>query len=194
MPEFILEDIAEYFITCIRVFRNFTTWFSLKDIIPLIVLLVGSPSYVKNPYLRARLLEILYELVLLPKVEDLSTVRVLMETDKYFCRDFSSVLFQMYIDIEHTGSHTQFYRKFPVREYIREILTFMWKSPILRDCIIKASHGDNFVKFISNVMSDSIYLLDEGLQAVTKIRSFQLEFKDTATWNSLSSVNIILFY
>ena len=186
MPEFVIDDIAEYFVSSIRVFRGFIDWFPLVDLVPLVVMLVGSPSHVKNPYLRGKLLEILYELVELKDVRDSAAVCHLLSGDKMVHNHLAVVLMKLYIDIEKTGSHSQFYSKFSVRHNIQEILKFMWKIPELRASIVKVSSHEDFIKFTSNVLADSIFLLDEGLLNLAEIRAFQLEKKDVQAWDALT--------
>ncbi|PQM40168.1 hypothetical protein Pyn_24226 [Prunus yedoensis var. nudiflora] len=38
-------------------------------------------------------------------------------------------LLKLYVDIEFTGSHTQFYDKFNIRHNITELLEYLWQVP-----------------------------------------------------------------
>ncbi|XP_010497124.1 PREDICTED: probable ubiquitin conjugation factor E4 [Camelina sativa] len=42
-------------------------------------------------------------------------------------------LLKLYVDIEFTGSHTQFYDKFNIRHNIAELLEYLWQVPSHRN-------------------------------------------------------------
>ena len=48
-------------------------------------------------------------------------------------------IMQLYIDIEFTGSHTQFYDKFNVRYYISKLMKFLWGMPVYKKSIQEQS-------------------------------------------------------
>lgn len=185
LPEFLIHDIGEFFTTCLRVFPHFVSWHPLNNLVPLLVLLIGSPSHVKNPHLRASLVEVLSNLVTVePRQRD--TVMGILVSDRTVRKFLASVLINFYIDIEHTGSHTQFFSKFSVRQNVQEILQKMWEVEPLHQTILEASTGDKFVHFISMALNDANWLLDDGLRALTEIKKTQTEMKDQDAWSALS--------
>jgi len=185
MPEFIVEDIAEFFLITVKICPDIPLWFPLNDLVPLFVLLLGSPPHVKNPYLRAKLLELLAVFVD-SRYTHHAIALAWLESDKIAVTHLATILMRFYIDIEKTGHHNQFVHKFTVRQQIQVVLKQMWSTPQLHESIVNASNVDHFVHFISKVLDDALFLLEEGLQTLHEIRTLQQEMKDTDTWNSLS--------
>jgi len=185
MPEFIIEDIAEFFLIATKLYPDVPQWIPLNDLMPIFVMLIGSPPHVKNPYLRAKLLELLTLLVDTRTAHHLMAVTWL-ETDPVAVASLAEILMQFYIDIEKTGHHNQYVHKFTVRQDIQVVLKQMWSAPKLRQSIIKASGAKHFIHFISKVLDDALYLLEEGLETLYTIRTIQLHMKNEAEWNAQS--------
>jgi ubiquitin conjugation factor E4 B len=68
----------------------------LDDLITLLVLFLGSPTHVKNPYLRAKLVELMHSLT--PKVVGRNLG--LFENNVVAQRHLARVLMSFYVDIE----------------------------------------------------------------------------------------------
>lgn len=92
------------------------------------------------------------------------------------------VLFHFYVEIEVTGSHTQFYDKFEYRHYCAVILEHMWSLPRCQQNMIEASKGEEFTRFVNMLLNDTIYSVDEALGNLEEIRQLEAE---EATWSSL---------
>merc|ERR1712063_941 len=109
-----------------------------------------------------------------------------LETDPVAVASLAEILMQFYIDIEKAGHHNQYVHKFTVRQDIQVVLKQMWSAPKLRQSIIKASGAKHFIHFISKVLDDALYLLEEGLETLYTIRTIQLHMKNEAEWNAQS--------
>ena len=62
-------------------------------------------------------------------------------------------IMQLYIDIEFTGSHTQFYDKFNVRYYISKLMKFLWGMPVYKKSIQEQSEYVLFCRCCVVVLS-----------------------------------------
>lgn len=51
-------------------------------------------------------------------------------------------LVRLYVDIEFTGSHTQFYDKFSIRHNIGELLEYLWTIPAHQTAWVAVSKED----------------------------------------------------
>ena len=191
MPEFIVEDIAEFFLVNFNFFPDLVNWVPLDDMITLFVLFLGSPSYVKNPYLRAKFLEVFAVLISGDKGRNKNLVLSLFANNKVAQKHLPLVLMKFYVDIEKTGSHVQFVDKFQSRKQIQVICKEIWEIPVLHQNIIDNSTGEQFILFLSKVLDDAIYLLEEGLNALVEIKALQIEMKDES-WSTLSDVSFFL--
>jgi len=88
-------------------------------------------------------------------------------------------LTEFYIEIEHTGSHSQFYDKFNSRRDIAYILNAIWHTPGHRAALKRVSSDtDKFVRFINLMMNDVTFLLDESLGKLGEISGLQHEMED----------------
>jgi len=101
---------------------------------------------------------------------------------KHLC----SALMRFYVDIEFTGSHTQFYDKFNFRYYIAIIMKHLWKEiKSYHDSIeVESRDESKFVRFINMLLNDAIFLWDESITKLVEIRNGQTAMLD-GSWNAL---------
>eukprot|EP00252_Welwitschia_mirabilis_P016789 TRINITY_DN3721_c0_g1_i3.p1 TRINITY_DN3721_c0_g1~~TRINITY_DN3721_c0_g1_i3.p1 ORF type:complete len:421 (+),score=80.73 TRINITY_DN3721_c0_g1_i3:187-1263(+) len=98
-------------------------------------------------------------------------------------------LMKVYVDIEFTGAHTQFYDKFNIRHNIAELLEYLWDVPSHRNAwkrIAKVHEKDTYLKLLNFLINDSIYLLDEGLNKIPELKTLEAEMRNTVEWEKLS--------
>jgi len=90
-------------------------------------------------------------------------------------------LIEFYIEIESTGSHTQFYDKFNARRDVAYILNAIWHTPGHRSALkLLSGDLDTFTRFINLMMNDVTFLLDESLSKLSEISGIQHEMEDPA--------------
>ena len=102
-----------------------------------LLVLCCSPSFFNNPYLVAKLVEVLY--VLNPSVQEgMEDVfhRIMAHP---LSGPLSVSLMKFYTDVESTGSANEFYDKFTIRYHISIVLKTMWDSPRHRQLMIAES-------------------------------------------------------
>jgi ubiquitin conjugation factor E4 B len=96
-------------------------------------------------------------------------------------------LMKFYTDVEVTGSHTEFYDKFQIRYEINTLFKFFWSTPDHKAAILQEAHnGKEFVRFVSTLINDTTFLLDESLEPLERIREFQELRANESVWNRLS--------
>ncbi|KAI8854644.1 ubiquitin elongating factor core-domain-containing protein [Chytridium lagenaria] len=165
LPEWIVDDIAEFFLFILR----------SKPI-----LLESAPtdeisSYVKNPHLRNKLVEVLFFLTLpLYRSQNGKSVGprldAVLGTNEVSKRFLIRAIVGYYIDVEHSGVSSAFYDKFNVRYNISQIM----------------KNETQFVKFANLLMNDTTYLLDESLTKLAEIHKIQDEMANTTVWQGLT--------
>ncbi|KAH8924887.1 hypothetical protein BT69DRAFT_1349120 [Atractiella rhizophila] len=189
LPEYILEDIAEFFPFVSnhapQVLANQTKDELLTFIL---VFLASGPEYIKNPYLRGQLVEVIYLTCQPIPGYRRGTFGDAINYNPMALKYLSSGLITIYIDIETTGSHSQFYDKFNTRFHISQIFRFLWDNPTHREALREETKNlEHFVRFVNLMMNDTTYVLDESLSHLAKIYEFEKRKARTAEWEALTN-------
>ncbi|TPX33649.1 hypothetical protein SmJEL517_g03534 [Synchytrium microbalum] len=187
LPEWIVDDICEFFTFICRTKPQTFENNPRDELLTFTMLILQNPTYFKNPYLKSKLVEILYFFTfpLYRYADGRSAGRL----DDVFCTHplaqqyLVSSLLRFYCDVEQTGMHSQFYDKFNIRYHVSQIMKIIWNDGGQRMKVVELSRDvDFFVKFINLLMNDTTYLLDESLSKLAEIHSLQNAMADTATW------------
>eukprot|EP00871_Galdieria_phlegrea_P000638 jgi/Galph1/1575/GphlegSOOS_G266.1 len=185
LPEHTVQVIADAFLYAAR----FCPWildsvsFIQHDVLCVMCAILSSPLYVRNPYLRAKFVEFLWAVLGDPPsthnpheewhnrvMSGTAAIESNMLCQKYL----PGALIRFYVEVEHTGSHSQFYDKFSIRYHITCIFDFMWHISNYRSCIRSEAENEAvFVKFVNMLLNDATFLLDEALSDLTEIHSLQ---------------------
>ncbi|XP_059048694.1 ubiquitin conjugation factor E4 B [Achroia grisella] len=173
LPEWYVEDIAEFMLFAVQYVPQIVADYIEDPIITWLLNAICHSHLIKNPYLIAKIVEVLF-------VINLSVPLKLKNVyEKFMDHPLSqtalpSALMKFYTDIETTGQSTEFYDKFTIRFHISIILKGMWERPIHKQAIVKESRsGRQFVKFINMLMNDTTFLLDECLTYLKRIHEAQ---------------------
>lgn len=186
LPEWYVEDIADFLLFALQYMPGVAAESMEDPLITWLLVTICSPQYIKNPYLVAKIIEVLF--VLNPGIQTRTEVlhnRVMAHpiSEQYL----SSFLMKFYTDVETTGASSEFYDKFTIRYHISIILKCMWDSPVHRQAIINESRsGKQFVKFINMLMNDTTFLLDESLESLKRIHEVQELQADKESWAQMS--------
>lgn len=182
MPEHFVEDALDLLIFASRIPRALEG-FVLDEFLNFIIMFMASPSYIKNPYLRAKMVEVLNGWM--PQRSSLSSTSALFEGHQLSIDYLVRNLLNVYVDIEFTGSHTQFYDKFNIRHNIAELLEYLWNIPSHRNAwrqIARDEEKGVYLNFLNFLINDSIYLLDESLNKILELKEIEAEMSNTAEW------------
>ncbi|KAF3539372.1 hypothetical protein F2Q69_00018843 [Brassica cretica] len=182
MPEHFVEDAMELLIFASRIPKALDG-VQLDDFMNFIIMFMASPEYVRNPYLRAKMVEVLN--CWMPRSSGSSATSTLFEGHQLSLEYLVRNLLKLYVDIEFTGSHTQFYDKFNIRHNIAELLEYLWQVPSHRNAwrrIAKEEEKGVYLNFLNFLVNDSIYLLDESLNKILEIKKIEAEMSNTAEW------------
>ncbi|GMI99261.1 Mutant, snc1 -enhancing 3, r Ubiquitin Fusion Degradation Protein2 [Hibiscus trionum] len=182
MPEHFVEDAMELLIFASRIPKALDGVI-LDDFMNFIIMFMGSPQFIKNPYLRAKMVEVLN--CWMPRRSGSSATSALFEGHQLSLEYLVRNLLKLYVDIEFTGSHTQFYDKFNIRHNIAELLEYLWQVPSHRNAwkqIAKEEEKGVYLNFLNFLINDSIYLLDESLNKILELKELEAEMSNTAEW------------
>ncbi|XP_022173840.1 ubiquitin conjugation factor E4 B [Myzus persicae] len=184
-PEWFVEDIADFLLFILQYAPKAIEFKFFDKLLTWILVCICSPAAFKNPYLIAKLIEVLFVLnpSIQPKTEVLNNM---MMSHPLSISHLPSALMKFYTVIESTGASSEFYDKFTIRYHISLILKSMWESPMHRSSVIAESKtGIQFVKFVNMLINDTTFLLDESLESLKRIHEVQEQMADTTTWNNL---------
>ncbi|KAM7516736.1 hypothetical protein LguiA_006319 [Lonicera macranthoides] len=182
MPEHFVEDAMELLIFASRIPKALDGVL-LDDFMNFIIMFMASPEYIRNPYLRAKMVEVLN--CWMPRRSGSSATATLFEGHQLSLEYLVRNLLKVYVDIEFTGSHTQFYDKFNIRHNIAELLEYLWQVPSHRNAwrqIAKEEEKGVYLNFLNFLINDSIYLLDESLNKILELKELEAEMSNTVEW------------
>ncbi|KAJ4707379.1 Ubiquitin conjugation factor like [Melia azedarach] len=183
MPEHFVEDAMELLIFASRI-PKVLDGVLLDDFMNFIIMFMASPKFIRNPYLRAKMVEVLN--CWMPRRSGSSSATAtLFEGHQMSLEYLVRNLLNLYVDIEFTGSHTQFYDKFNIRHNIAELLEYLWQVPSHRNAwrqIAKEEEKGVYLNFLNFLINDSIYLLDESLNKILELKEIEAEMSNTAEW------------
>uniref|UniRef100_A0A803LSE6 RING-type E3 ubiquitin transferase n=1 Tax=Chenopodium quinoa TaxID=63459 RepID=A0A803LSE6_CHEQI len=182
MPEHFVEDAMELLMFASRIPKALDGVI-LDDFMNFIIMFMASPEYIRNPYLRAKMVEVLNGWM--PRRSGSSATASLFEGHQLSLQYLVKNLLKLYVDIEFTGSHTQFYDKFNIRHNIAELLEYLWQVPSYRNVwrqIAKEEEKGVYLNFLNFLINDSIYLLDESLNKILELKALEAEMSNTAEW------------
>ncbi|KAI8898611.1 ubiquitin elongating factor core-domain-containing protein [Globomyces pollinis-pini] len=180
LPEWIIEDICEFYLFLMRYQAPIFEHHPRNEFIAFSMVMLSNSALIKNPYLKSKLVEILYSFTLplwrTASGETLGRLDAPFVTHPYAKTHLVPAILGFYIEVEQTGMSSQFYDKFNIRYNISQILKSLWLDHAHRSIIVKLSHNtDFFVKFVALLMNDTTFLLDESLSKLKEIGTIQTE-------------------
>uniref|UniRef100_A0A1D1Y3H5 Putative ubiquitin conjugation factor E4 n=1 Tax=Anthurium amnicola TaxID=1678845 RepID=A0A1D1Y3H5_9ARAE len=182
LPEHFVDDAMDILIFTSRIPKA-SDGFIMDDFLNFIIMFMASPSYIKNPYLRAKMVEVLN--CWMPQKSGVSSTASLFEGHQLSLDYLVRNLLNLYVDIEFTGSHTQFFDKFTIRHNIAELLEYLWDVPSHRNAwrqIAREEEKGVYLNFLNFLINDSIYLLDESLNRILELKELEAEMSNSAEW------------
>ncbi|KYR02190.1 U box domain-containing protein [Tieghemostelium lacteum] len=178
LPEFCVEDIVDFFTIVCSTFPRAIENVPMESLMEFYITILSTPESIKNPYIKAKIVEILSSFVPYGGPMD-NYFSSLLENGQMVQDNLVAALMRFYVDIEFTGGNNQFYEKFSYRYHSSNILKYLWKSPQYKQKFIQESKRvDKFLKFVNMLINDSIYLLDDALLKLADIRTNQILFQD----------------
>ncbi|XP_072101440.1 ubiquitin conjugation factor E4 B isoform X3 [Mobula birostris] len=185
LPEFYLEDIAEFLLFIVQYSPQVLYEPCTQDVVTFLVVFICSQNYIRNPYLIAKLVEVMF--VTNPAVQPRTQkFYEMMENHPLATKQLVPALMKFYTDVEHTGATSEFYDKFTIRYHISTIFKSLWQNVAHQGTFMEEfNSGKQFVRYINMLINDTTYLLDESLDSLKRIHEVQEEMKNKERWDSL---------
>ena len=182
LPEYFLEDVVGNFKFIMRNLPQIITTTQSDELVMLCITFLRSGEYIKNPYLKAGLVTIMYTGSVPYHGKSKGVLGDILHALPFATDSLLHALMKFFIDAEHTGAHTAFYDKFNIRYEIFQIIKCIWSNPIYREQLsVEAKvNVEFFVQFVNLLMNDVTYVLDESLSSFVKIHDLQEELANAA--------------
>ncbi|KAK9322484.1 ubiquitin elongating factor core-domain-containing protein [Lipomyces orientalis] len=180
LPEYFVENITGFVIYFSRSYPQLMFEQTHVELVTFAVTFLRMSSYIKNPYLKAKIIEVLFYGTLSQPSYKNGFLGDTLNSLPFAIEHLFHLLMSFYIEIEQTGASSQFYDKFNIRYYISQIIKCIWENPIYRDKLEQESKVDVdfFVRFVALLLNDVTYLLDESLSKLADIHRLQSELSD----------------
>uniref|UniRef100_A0A8C5NH33 Ubiquitin conjugation factor E4 B n=1 Tax=Gouania willdenowi TaxID=441366 RepID=A0A8C5NH33_GOUWI len=185
LPEFYIEDVAEFLLFVVQYAPQVLFEPCVQDIVTFLVVFICSQNYIRNPYLIAKLVEVLFVTnpAVQPRTQRFSEM---MENHPLSVKQLVPALMKFYTDVEHTGATSEFYDKFTIRYHISTIFKSLWQNIAHHGTFMEEfNSGKQFVRYINMLINDTTFLLDESLESLKRIHEVQEEMKNKEQWELL---------
>uniref|UniRef100_A0A8C7IAY7 Ubiquitin conjugation factor E4 B n=1 Tax=Oncorhynchus kisutch TaxID=8019 RepID=A0A8C7IAY7_ONCKI len=185
LPEFYIEDVAEFLLFVVQYSPQVLYEPCIQNIVTFLVVFICSQNYIRNPYLIAKLVEVLFVTnpAVQPRTQRFSEM---MENYQLSVKHLVPALMKFYTDVEHTGATSEFYDKFTIRYHISTIFKSLWQNMGHHGTFLEEfNSGKQFVRYINMLINDTTFLLDESLESLKRIHEVQEEMKNKEQWDQL---------
>ncbi|KAK6084071.1 ubiquitin conjugation factor E4 (ubiquitin elongating factor core) [Seiridium cupressi] len=179
LPEYALQDVVDNFKFVLRFMPQVMMSAVGDEIVALAITFLRSSEYIRNPYLKSSLVTVLfagqYPMYHLSK----GILGDILIGSQLANEHLLHALMKFYIECEH-GTSTAFYDKFNIRYEIFQVIKCIWPNNVYKEQLNKESRVNRgfFVQFVSLLLSDATYLLDEAMGKLIKIHDYQKQLQD----------------
>lgn len=187
LPEFYVEVLCEYWLYVSR----FTPqqWMALAEPIDLFLnlalILLSDPLSARSVHMRAKMIEVLFAWTA-PGADGHSRPLARLFHSAFhasYTGDdriqqlppvLTPLVLRMYVDVECTGTSSQFYDKFNIRHQLSLIVHLLYEHPDYRLAFQKAAlRPESFLRFQNLLLNDCTYLLDESISKLAELHTLQ---------------------
>ncbi|KGQ00890.1 hypothetical protein PAAG_12433 [Paracoccidioides lutzii Pb01] len=183
LPEYFVDDVVSNFKFIMWNMPHVVTSTQGDELVMLCITFLQSSEYIKNPYLKAGLITILYRGTWRRRNGSRGVLVDILHSLPFATEHLLHALLKFYIEAEFTGTHTQFFDKFNIRYEIFQIIQCIWSNPIYREHLHNEAKKnlDFFVRFVNLLLNDVTFVLDESFTAFLTIHDLQLELSREAS-------------
>jgi len=154
LPEYFIEDIVDYYLYLVMHQPQSLELSGKAELVDFALTFLSSTWYITNPHLKSKLVQTLFYGTLPYGNQNSGLLGGILNSHLLALKHLMSCLVAFYIEVESTGTHTQFYDKFETRRHIAQIWKAIWTNPIHREalsaqaeyncCCIAFADSDNY--------------------------------------------------
>lgn len=183
LPEYFLNVISGNFAYILYNLPQIITSTQSDELIMLCISFLESSNFIKNPYLKAELITILFRGTW-PRFQGGTGVLAQQYSALPFATEhLMHAVMKFFIEAEFMGGHTQFFDKFNIRFEIFQIIKCIWPNSVYREKLLKEAkvNLDFFVRFVNLLLNDVTFVLDESFTGFVTIHDLTLELATSGT-------------
>jgi ubiquitin conjugation factor E4 B len=177
LPEYFLDDIAGNFSFIMSNLPQIVSSTQSDELIMLCVTFLRNSEYIRNPYLKASLVTILFRGTWSWRPGGRGILADQYNSIPFAMEHMLHSLMKFFIEAEFMGGHGQFFDKFNVRFEIFQIIKCIWPNSVYREKLFREAktNMDFFVRFVNLLLNDVTFVLDESFTSFLKIYELQKE-------------------
>jgi len=182
LPEHIFEDVCEILLFLGRYKPDCLSEGAKMDLVTFCTTFLSSGWLITNPFLKAKLAEILFYNVLPFGHNTTGVVGDLINYHPLALQHLVPALMSFWIEAESTGSHTQFYDKFNIRYHLSRVFKTIWGNAQHKERLNAVASADDghFVIFVNRLLNDVTFLLDDALEKLVELHGKQVEMESAS--------------
>lgn len=171
LPEHIFEDICDILLFLARHRPDCLPEAVKNDFVTFTVTFLSSGWYIKNPFIKAKLAEIMWWNVIPYGYSKTGILGDVINLHPLALQHLVPACMSFWVEAESTGSHTQFYDKFNIRYHLSQIFKVIWANPRHMERVQAEAKGNSeqFVVFANRLMNDVTFLLDDALEKLQEL-------------------------
>lgn len=177
LPEYFLDIITSNFQFILSNMPQIISLTQSDELVMLCITFLRSPTYIKNPYLKAGLVTILFKGTWPWKQGGQGVLADIYNSMPFATEHLLHALMQFFIEAEFMGGHGQFFDKFNVRYEIFQIIKCIWPNTVYRDNLYQEAklNSEFFIRFVNLLLNDVTFVLDESFTSFLQIYDLQKE-------------------
>ncbi|KAF1960091.1 ubiquitin conjugation factor E4 [Byssothecium circinans] len=165
LPEYFLEDICDNFKFITQYMPHVITSTQCEELMVVCITFLRSSEYIKNPYLKAHLVRILFNGIWPVPGRSKGVLGDVLFAHKFATQHLLHALMKFYIECERTHD------KYNIRYEIFQVIKCIWPNSIYRENLRTEAQVnlDFFVQFVNLLLNDVTFVLDESFTAFKTI-------------------------
>ncbi|ORX56341.1 hypothetical protein DM01DRAFT_1334813 [Hesseltinella vesiculosa] len=191
LPEFIISDITEFFLFLGKYgyeSRTISTH-SQVDLVTFVITFLQNTSYIQNPHLKPKLIEILFFFTYPVYQGQPGELEPILNANPLALQHLIPALIAYYVEVELSGTDSMFYEKFNVRYHISHVMKRIWNHPGHRERLREVG-PDLFARFVNMLRQDMDYLVGDSIDNLIKIHGIQTAMENTQEWQAQTQERI----
>ncbi|KAF2642401.1 hypothetical protein P280DRAFT_467762 [Massarina eburnea CBS 473.64] len=174
LPEYFLEDICDNFKFITQYLPHVITSTQCEELMVVCIAFLRSSEYIKNPYLKAHLIRILFNGIWPVQGRSKGVLGDVLFAHKFATQHLLHALMKFYIECERTHD------KYNIRYEIFHVIKCIWPNSIYRKHLETEARVnlEFFVQFVNMLLNDVTFVLDESFSAFKQIHEISRLLKD----------------
>jgi ubiquitin conjugation factor E4 B len=182
LPEYFLDIVSSNFQFILSNLPQIISSTQSDELVMLCITFLRSSEYIKNPYLKAGLITIMFKGTWPWRQGGQGVLANLYNSMPFATEHLLHALMQFFIEAEFMGGHGQFFDKFNVRFEIFQIIKCIWPNTVYRDNLYKEAklNSEFFIRFVNLLLNDVTFVLDESFTSFLQIYDLQNELSNNS--------------